>query len=200
MGKQILWFIGVCVLGFLLGQCSSGEKIDFLVRNMPHRGAQVGSWKTFLGIAEDDQPPMVRSVVSRIGLGANTNEEAMYFNASHDNEGKQLVANKVYQIIIPANVEVHEFWSLTVYGQDHYLCDNPMNKYAVSSFQNLVKNEDGTIAITLSQKSVGSPENWLPTPPDNQHISVSLRCYNPTVKMLEDIENVLLPIIVNIDI
>ena len=196
MKARIFLLLLIALIGFITGQFSTGEKIDFLIQKTSGKtGTKNGAWKTFIGIAEDDQPALKRSVIARAGLGANTNEEAMYMSASEDINGDPLVSNRNYRITIPADMNVHEFWSLTVYGNDHFLCHNEAGKYAVSSFHKLLKNEDGTIIIYVGQQEIEPISNWLPTSIAKEPISLTLRCYNPTSKMLNEIESVSLPVI-----
>lgn len=202
MKKNIFLLIPIALIGFFTGQLSPGKKIDFLADKLSNRSSdmlqgasQNGSWKTFIGIAEDDQPALIRSFIARIGLGANTKEEAIYLNAKEDINHDQLFSNRNYKITIPAEMPALEFWSLTVYGNNHYLCKNKAGKYAVSSFHKLSKNSDGTISIYLGQNEIEPKTNWLPSSIKEVPISLTLRCYNPNAKMLNDIKSVILPII-----
>ena len=202
MKKHKLLLLLIALLGFFIGQLSPGEKIDFLAAKLSNRstsmfqsGVKNGSWKTFLGIAENDQPALVRSLIARIGLGANTNKEAMYLNTREDINGEILTSGRNYKITIPAEMPVHEFWSLTVYGDDHFLCENKADKYAIASFHNLLKNPDGTVTIYLGQNEIKPKSNWLPSSIKEEPISLTLRCYNPTLKMLSHIKSISLPVI-----
>jgi len=116
-------------------------------------------------------------------------------SANKDTNGTQLMSNRNYTITIPVEMHVQEFWSLTVYGDNHFLCENRAGKYAVSSFQDLLKNPDGTITIYLGQSEMNPKSNWLPSSIKEEPISLTLRCYNPTAKMLNNINSINLPII-----
>ncbi|MEM7513187.1 MAG: DUF1214 domain-containing protein, partial [Bacteroidota bacterium] len=186
MKPHILLLILIPLIGFFLGRSSPEKKLDYLSTQLNNpdsrlskRGVWNGAWKVFVGIGEDSQPAIMRSVIARVGLGANTNEEAIYMSANVDDEGGRLMSNRNYRITVPADMYVQEFWSLTVYGEDHYLIHNEADKYAVSSFHDLQKNEDGTISISLGQKQMGNEANWLPTSIMEEPISITLRCYNP---------------------
>jgi len=200
MNKATLSLLLIALLGFSLGLLSPEKKIDFLVARASNHsndtfkgGIKNGSWKTFVGIAENDQPAFVRSIVARIGLGANTNEEAMYWNAYEDINGDRLVSDRNYKVTVPAEMHVREFWSLTVYGADHFLCANEADKYAVSSFHELHKNQDSSITIYVGQDEMGARSNWLPTSTKAEPISLTLRCYNPTAKMIHEMGSITLP-------
>jgi len=73
MKKRIFSWIPIALIGFFAGQISPGQKIDFLAAKLSNRSgsllqgaSQNGSWKTFLGIAETDQPALMRSLIARI--------------------------------------------------------------------------------------------------------------------------------------
>jgi len=202
MKKRIFLWIPIALIGFFTGQLSPGQKIDLLAAKLSNRSGSIlqgasqnGSWKTFLGIGENDQPALMRSLIARIGLGANTKEEALYMSANKDNNGTQLMSNRNYTVTIHAEMHVQEFWSLTVYGDNHYLCENRAGKYAVSSFHDLLRNADGTITIYLGQSEMKPTSNWLPSSLKEETISLTLRCYNPNTKMLNNIDSINLPII-----
>lgn len=202
MKPHILLLILIPFLGFFLGQHSPEKKLDYLSAQLNNPDSRLskggvwnGAWKVFVGIGEDSQPAIMRSVIARVGLGANTNEEAIYMSANLDDNGDRLMSNRNYRIIVLADMYVEEFWSLTVYGEDHYLIDNVADKYAVSSFHDLQKNEDGTITLMLGQTQIGNKANWLPTSNMKEPISITLRCYNPRPDMLSNIESISLPTI-----
>jgi hypothetical protein len=77
--------------------------------------------------------------------------------------------------------EVNEFWSLTMYGADHNLVDNPISRYAIRDRTPGIKEgADGSITLYLQATSPGkdNESNWLPTPKQGQ-FNMALRCYGP---------------------
>jgi hypothetical protein len=77
--------------------------------------------------------------------------------------------------------EVNEFWSLTMYGADHNLVDNPISRYAIPyRTPGIKEGADGSITLYLQSTSPGKDResNWLPTPKQGQ-FNMALRCYGP---------------------
>ena len=196
MKKSYFIYIGILILGFALGYFNPEEKIDFLFTKAGTKNSvKIGSWFTNLGIAANDQAMMTRAVIARIGLGANTKEEAIYLTARLDADGQPLNSSNEYEIIFNKDLPVTNFWSLTVYGSDDYLIDNPDNKYAVASTDALIKKEDGTLTILVSKDIPLNRINWIPAPKEAQPMTLTLRCYNPKQEMLANIQGVEFPTI-----
>ena len=82
-------------------------------------------------------------------------------------------------LIVPADVPVDGFWSVTVYDQDRFMVKNKYNAY---SFNNVTakKNPDGSITIHFG----GDPEqnNFLPIMEGWQYI---VRLYRPRDQILD---------------
>lgn len=189
------YFIPV-ILGFVLGFYNPEGKIDFLVKKSAERSVlDYGGWRTNLKLARNDQGMLMRGIVARIGLGANTKEEAIYLSCKKDSDGQSLNSANEYKIIFDEDLPVDAFWSVTLYGADDYLIKNDFNKYAVSSFNDLKVRDDGEIILTLSKNKPQNDANWIPLPKNDQNLTLTLRCYNPQKKMLEELDNVKLPVV-----
>jgi hypothetical protein len=84
------------------------------------------------------------------------------------------------------------FWSITMYDlKTSYTVDNPINKYAVSSYDKLIKNSDGSITIYIQNTSPGKDKetNWLPSV--SSPFYLIFRCYAPNLalsKKLKDLD------------
>ena len=48
------------------------------------------------------------------------------------------------------------FWSLTMYDDDYFFVDNPINRYSISARQNLKTNPDGSTDLYIQKDSAGS--------------------------------------------
>ena len=191
----IIYFIAI-VLGLFLGFCHPEGKIDFLVNQASKKSLKsYDGWRTNLTIGQESQGMMMRAIVARVGLGANTKDEAIYLSTIKDTKGEMLNSENEYKIILNKELPVDAFWSFTLYGADDYLIKNDYNKYGVSSFDNLAKREDGSIVIVLSKDKPANPENWIPLPKDNQNLNLTLRCYQPKDELKNNIEAVELPVI-----
>jgi hypothetical protein len=148
-------------------------------------GAPVNGWRI---------PPMVlgnygtdygaRAVVALIGLGANLPADAVYPSAFVDAEGKPLNGANRYVLHFDKGTTppVNAFWSVTMYNAESFFVDNPINRYAISSWMPLKKNSDGSIDIYIQRESPGKDKesNWLPAA--EAEFSVTMRMYWPKEK------------------
>ena len=117
------------------------------------------------------------------GLGANTVDVALYMNTDFDDLGKILTDEKNYLLHFETLPPVLEggFWSVTAYGIDKFLIDNPIDRYCVNDRTNFVLNEDGTLDIILSNEQPSNIANWLPISGTFHFI---LRIYTPDMDAL----------------
>jgi len=117
------------------------------------------------------------------GLGANTVDVALYMRTDVDNEGKMLTADKTYAMHFETFSPILEgrFWSVTAYGSDDFLIDNPIDRYCINDRSNFIMNEDGSLDIILSEGQPDEITNWLPVA-GNFHLI--LRIYTPDMEAL----------------
>ena len=113
----------------------------------------------------------IRAAVSLIGFGALTVDEAMYFRAMTDHQGRPLDGQQTYRMRIPAEgVPVDAFWSLSMYKPDEtkrlYFYENEIDRYAINSAsQDLTYQENGDILLAIQPHRPDDPTLvWLPTP------------------------------------
>lgn len=173
-----MWFamrlIGAFVLAIALGLGSAYFSVMSLSGAHTIRN---GPWTTSLETGGTNAGMYTRAYVALAGLLALNKDETIYFGATHDSTGAALDAACAYRI------EGHDpdarWWSVTLYGRDHYLIANPSNRYSVSK-SNVTRATDGTFVIRLSASP--EPNNWIATSPDG--FQITLRLYNPgeTVK------------------
>jgi len=123
-----------------------------------------------------------RAVVARVGLGANTVEQALYPTTSRDSRGRRLDGRHGYSVRFAPGAlpPVDQFWSLTLYGSRLALVDNPLGRFAIGDrTRGLRRDRDGGLTIRVSH---GAPAgrarpNWLPAPVGR--FSLYLRLYEP---------------------
>jgi DNA sulfur modification protein DndE len=124
---------------------------------------------------------LVRAIFALVGLGANLNADASYPNCQLDSNGERLYGAKNYVLHFekgqtpPANA----FWSLTIYGPDDFLVDNPIDRYSVGDRSDLRYNPDGSLDIHIQNKSPEPDKlaDWLPSP--EGLFSLTMRIYWP---------------------
>ena len=130
----------------------------------------------------------IRAVVAMVGLGANLPEDAMYPSTKVDAQGNALNGKHAYRIHFAADQlpPVNAFWSITAYGTDNFLIDNPDHRYAVGSLSSLTPNADGSIDIWIqaSPPSKGMDKNWLPVKPSEDFL-LNARLYWPQAQALD---------------
>jgi hypothetical protein len=128
-----------------------------------------------------------RAVIATAALGANTRPETVYPLAVDDWRGRKLTGKHRYAIrfkrgqLPPANA----FWSLTMYGKDRYLVDNPIDRYAVGDrTQGLKRGKDGSLTIYVQHDRPrgAAAANWLPAPAGA--FRLALRIYEPRRSVL----------------
>ena len=138
----------------------------------------------FLGdpISRFGQEYDYRALVAIGGFGANPVDVAVYMKAGFDDAGDALSGENSYILHFEPDalppVEENGFWSITAYGDDDFLIDNPLDRYAINDRSDYELNEDGSLDILLQAEA---PEehanNWLPTGSAGFHLF--MRVYLP---------------------
>ncbi len=121
------------------------------------------------------------------GVIGNEPEEAMYILAFEDVNGDKLDGSRKYKVRFAPDhfPPVNAFWSLTMYGTDYNLVENPINRYSLGDRSPLKRDADGGITIYVQSDSPG-PEreaNWLPAPKATFYMN--LRNYIPKQPLLD---------------
>lgn len=146
-------------------------------RYVPRNG-----WNIALGrIGSYGEDYLLRAFIAYAGLGAVAPEDAIYPSGLRDSDGQPLTGAARYVLhfdkaqLPPADA----FWSLTMYGADQFLVDNPINRYAIGDRDPLAYNADGSLDIYIQKDSPGKDKesNWLPTPAGP--FTMNLRLYLP---------------------
>ena len=126
---------------------------------------KLGQWEYFgAPIGEFGTEYTYRATVALAGLGANTVDVALYLRTEADEAGEPLTSDKTYVMHFESFPPLLEdgFWSVTAYNSDHFLIDNPIDRYCINDRSNFVLNEDGSLDIILSEKQPENAANWLP--------------------------------------
>ncbi|MBN8596048.1 MAG: DUF1254 domain-containing protein [Planctomycetes bacterium] len=109
-----------------------------------------------------------RALITAIGLGANRPQDAVYPTSEADAAGKPYEGSSKYVMRFEKGQmpPVNGFWSLTMYDQDFFFVDNPLNRYTVSSRTKFKENADGSVDVYLQNENPGPDKesNWLPAP------------------------------------
>jgi hypothetical protein len=128
----------------------------------------------------------LRALVCYGGLGANIPEDAVYPATAKDSDGNPYSgANKyVLHFAKGQTPPVNAFWSLTMYNNDGYFIENPINRYAIGNRNPLKYNADSSVDLYFQNLSPGKDKenNWLPAPPGP--FNLMLRLYWPAEEFL----------------
>jgi len=126
-----------------------------------------------------------RAAVALSGLGANPTYVAIYPRTDYDSQGGLLNGSNSYTLHFSSLPPVGEggFWSITAYGEDYYLIDNPINRYNVNDRSDFKLNPDGSLDVTMSASEPQDGTYWLPT--GNKGFILFMRLYLPDLEALE---------------
>lgn len=148
---------------------------------------QLGQWQYFdAPIGDFGTEYTYRALVALAGLGANTIDVAIYPKTGVDYTGAELTGEKKYVMhfeTLPPTME-DGFWSVTAYGNDDFLIDNPIDRYCINDRSNFKQNEDGSLDIILSKEQPADSSNWLPVSGDAFHLY--MRIYTPDMVAFEN--------------
>lgn len=100
--------------------------------------------KSFQGAfgARDQVDPIQHLIGTAAGWGGNPDKDASYASFTPaKNDGKT-----VYTLIVPKNVPVKAFWSISVYNPKGFFEKNALNAYSINDIT-AKKNADGSVTI-----------------------------------------------------
>ena len=183
--KLLLKVIASVLIAFTLGVGSA-----LLAINSPpgHNYTVLnGAWRTNLAIGSSQAGMYVRALVSQTGLFALNQSETIYFLADTDDHGEPLHSDCDY-LIEGKDIQTR-WWSITAYGEDHFLIANEKNRYAFNG-RDVARDADGKYRISMS--STPKSGNWLPTGSQKQ-LHLALRLYNPQPIVYENPAGIELP-------
>lgn len=146
---------------------------------------ELGQWDYFgEPIGDFNTEYAYRELVALAGLGANTVEVALYPKIEQDADGNTLTGEKSYILHFESYPQVLEggFWSVTAYGDDDFLIDNPIDRYCINDRSGL-KVKDDSVDVILSKDAPEDTTNWLPVGDGGFHLY--MRIYTPDMDALE---------------
>jgi hypothetical protein len=167
--------------GLRLGYLDAQRLITAFTCNRARR-----SWTYNLGLGRYGNGHLLRACVAMKGLGALAADEAVYASADFDEAGDPLAGNRRYELYFaPGQLPpVDAMWSLSLYGEDRYFIDNPIQRYAIGDrTQGLTYEPDGGLRIQIQHAAPPSQANWLPAPAGGFYLI--LRLYHPQASFLE---------------
>jgi hypothetical protein len=137
-----------------------------------------------------------RAQIARFGLGAPTPNVAMYPVAVTDHNRVPLNGARRYVVHFDADQvkpPVKFFWSLTLYDNDSFFVDNPIDRYLLNDRSKLALNPDGSLDIYVQPNRPADPQqvsNWLPSPAADAAqpaFRLTMRLYGLSKKGIRDL-------------
>jgi hypothetical protein len=160
------------------------------IRHVGGLGAvRVGPWLTPLDGGGTGRDIYTRAAVAVSATLALSRQEAVYFRASTDSQGRALVGNCSYTVHGPDMPA--RWWSITLYGADHFLIANPRHKYSYAS-DNVAREPDGGFSIAVT--AAPQPGNWL-DPRGTARLVLVTRLYRPDGRAAANPGGIALPAI-----
>lgn len=107
----------------------------------------------------------LRAVVSQVGLGAFTSDQAIFAMTTTDATGTALNGSTAYTAHLPAEPPAGEGWTVTVYDAKGALIENPIGRSQFNHSSKLTKNADGSVDLYFQATQpgdAGKAANWLP--------------------------------------
>ena len=153
----------------------------------PGASVRNGPWRTDVTTGSARARPARRAKVARQGLWALRSEEALYFEAACDSDGRPLDGGSVYRV--EGGALAARWWSLTVY-RDRHLVPNPDDRYSFS-MTNVTRAEGGRWCVVLA--AAARPGDWIPIGDGAGRLTVLLRFYHPEPDVLIDPGSAALP-------
>ncbi len=146
------------------------------------RGKIVNGWQIALDMGRYGTNYTYRAGWTFYGVGGNLPEDAVYPFAAVDADRKPFTGANKYALQFKKSEipPVNAFWSLTMYDEDSYFVDNPLNRYALGDRSHLTPDANGGLTLYLQHDSPGRDKesNWLPAPKD-AGFKLALRLYSP---------------------
>jgi hypothetical protein len=151
-------------------------------------GEKINGWMLTLDLGRYGTRYAYRAIWTFSAVGGNLAEDAIYPLAREDGEGQPLTGTNDYTLQYSKEEipPVDAFWSLTIYDNESFLVANPINRYSLSSRDEMNYGEDGSLAIYIQHESPGKDKeaNWLPAP-SGEIGYLSLRLYVPKKQVLD---------------
>lgn len=141
---------------------------DAIMAHFKTAGTFESGWIFTTGTGTYGTDYVQRALITAIGLGANLPQDAVYPTTEADAQGKPYDGTDKYVMHFGKGElpPVNGFWSLTMYDENYFFVDNPLNRYTLSARNDLKTNADGSVDLYLQHENPGPEKesNWLPAP------------------------------------
>jgi hypothetical protein len=155
--------------------------IERIAAHFTAGGTEMNGWAFFRPAGVYGTDYVQRALITRYGLGANIEQDAVYPTAKTDSAGRPLSGSNRYVMRFPKGQmpPVRGFWSVTMYDAQYFFVANPLNRYTLSARNKLKTLADGTVELLIQANNPGPDKeaNWLPAP--NGPFVLMMRLYWP---------------------
>jgi len=134
----------------------------------------VGPWQTGKSFGTADASALTRAKVSFSGLLALPANEAMYFTADRDSDGRALDGRCSY--LVNGGKLDGRWWSITLYEGEGWLVKNAVNRWSIPASAVSI-DASGGWSFNVSPRP--TPGAWLPTG-SVKAFQLTLRLYRPS--------------------
>jgi hypothetical protein len=116
----------------------------------------------------------------------NYGTATFYLDLAETQDNEWLDGGKKYKLVVPPNVPVKDFWSITTYDLESASYIRNIEKSSIdSTMKDVKKNADGSVDIYFGPKPEKSKEaNWLITDPKRRFFLLG-RFYGPEPKLFD---------------
>jgi hypothetical protein len=152
----------------------------------PPPGREENGWQYFQHDGEAlDGDYLQRARIANFALGLAHPEDAIFPLTAVDSNGARLNGAHRYVLRFPPGglPPVGALWSLALYDMDQLLVENPLDRYALGSRDNLELGADGGLEIAIQHEQPDDSANWLPAPDGD--FNLMLHLYWPEREVLE---------------
>lgn len=142
--------------------------VEKIMAHFKSAGSDINGWQftTKTGLYGADY--LQRAFITAIGLGANRPKDAVYPTSETAAAGQPYMGTSKYAMHFDKGhlPPVNGFWSLTMYDDQMFFVDNPLDRYTLSARNKFTENPDGSVDLYLQHENPGGDKeaNWLPAP------------------------------------
>ena len=178
----LAWVAGSGVVqGLIMGLTFAFLTTVLILNGVAKRETKtVNGWSAVRNAGHPGNGLLVRAALQKALPVVNVFEEAAYWTATTDSEGKRFSGEHAYRLHFAADQlpPNNAFWSLTATDTVGYMVNSPEGRPTVNNHSGLVPNADGSVDILLQpHQPSGAAPNWLATPQDR--FKLMLRAYLP---------------------
>jgi hypothetical protein len=179
-------FCGLAIAGAAAGVLIARQRLRASGGDSPDE-ISIGAWTTNTLAGSSAANALTRARIAIHAILAMHRQETIYFFARQDDQGNPLDPEGDWEIA--GHGFACRWWSFTLYNENDGLIESISRRYSVHS-DNVVFAPDGSYRIVISRANPGT--NWLASG-NARRLTLTLRLYNPSQELLDDVRRVALP-------